>query len=152
MHLLYREIFLHKIKPGKTVIINTDNTIIDLNESIITSRKLYVDNTKDFITDTQFDIIIIENVIMTEELYDQVIIKVKKILKENGIIMFINNIYKNNIHKNFLWFLNINFECLDDIFTKLINYDLKIIDNYRLHTSSNFLLSTDIFLISCIVK
>jgi hypothetical protein len=159
MFLLYRDIFTNKIRYGSRILVDTDGENMTLNEDVISTRKLKIENGK---TDGLYDFIILENI--TKHISDDntvlnsILTSAKQMLKNNGIIMFINDICltSNYVSDTFLYYAssligyNYRISYLSDIFVIIHENDLKVIDNYRLETKSTFLYTKDVFLISCI--
>ena len=108
--------------------------------------------------DNLFDFIILENIFDYRIDYKTIISKYKKALKKDGIIMFINDItLKPNvdIFQNLFYYLylytgiNLQSVYIDDMFEKLRESELRIIDNYRIRSMSNFFRYKNTFLVSC---
>lgn len=167
-HLIYREIFIHKIKHGSRILLNTDKNNIELNNDIINTMLLSIQNIKTLETiDLTFDVIIFENIFNSitcnsnDSTMNKLIQDYKKYLKLNGVIMFINTVslYPDNsviiptvnYWINFITGIDICPIYIDDVYTKLRENDLRVIDSYRLISNDYKVLQSDIFLITCII-
>jgi len=158
-HLIYKEIFMQKIKPNKKILLTSDNTkIIIENIEIINSLNLTVHFNENNEQENFYDIIIFDNIYSyTDEEFEIIISKLKKMLKINGLFMFI---YFKLLLNEYFKYINITGVNVENIYSlepsnfcdKFYNNDIKIIDNYRLCSNSNFIISTDTFLLTCIIK
>jgi len=167
-HLIYREIFIHKIKHGSKLLLNTNKNNIELNNDIVTTMLLSIHNIKtEEITESTFDVIIFENIFnsitgnSTNTTLNKLIQDYKKYLNINGVIMFVNTVsmYPDNsiIISNMNYWINVITGVdicpiyIDDVYTKLRENDLRVIDSYRLISNDYRVLQSDIFLITCII-
>ena len=157
MQLLYEEIFRQKIKPESIICVNSN---IEINQDIYKELNLSVVKVYTPLEcKTFFDIIILEHVFKNTNHTESIIENYKKLLKNDGILMFIetmsmyrsNNYLKKFIIKyiNLISGINLKVIYIDDVFSTLRDCELKVIDNYRLFSVNNMLTSKDIFLVSC---
>ena len=71
--------------------------------------------------------------------------------------MFMYSSILLNEYLNYINIININIENIYSLepskfYEKFYNNNIKIIDNYRLYSYSNFIITTDTFLLTCIIK
>lgn len=158
-YYIYKEIFNQKIKPNKKILLTSDDTkIIIENIDIINSLNLTVHLNENNHNENFYDIIIFDNIYSyTDEQFDIIMEKLKKMVKINGIFMFIYSRFLLNEYLNYINIIGINLENMYSLepskfHEKFYNNNIKIIDNYRLCSNSNFIISTDTFLLTCIIK
>ena len=148
----YEDIFLHKTKKNKKILIKRwfckDDIMFD-KLKIVKDKNLKI-STED--VEQKYDIVIFENLFYANENINEVINK----YKNNNLIMFIERVTLSNkswlnILKNCTGF-NLEYTYIEDIFDILRQNDLKIIDNYRLESNSNYIITNEKFLITTILK
>ena len=173
-HLIYREVLLsNKIRRGSKILniidvsnSNKVNEYITENVDLITNLNLKIINStfkdyKDVIEDssTVFNIIIIENAFDNIANID-IINNVKELTTDNVLFMFINKLSCDSSTLSFKFFKQIK-DCsgfdfgivyITDVFDILKEHEIKVIDNYRLHSPKTYLYSEDIYLLTCIKK
>ena len=98
---------------------------------------------------------------MSQWVKNKLIQDYKKYLNINGVIMFVNTVsmYPDNsiIISNMNYWINVITGVdicpiyIDDVYTKLRENDLRVIDSYRLISNDYRVLQSDIFLITCII-
>jgi hypothetical protein len=157
---IYKEIFLNKIRRRKKVYTKTNQEYIDNNKEFLEINNIEVMNDIDETNiENYFDYVIIENILDKNVDFNSIIYKYKKILKIEGVIMFINSVdvkthncfIKNIIYYTHL-FTGIDYRTvkINEIYDMFLENQLKIIDVYRLHSEENFITYKDTYLISCI--
>jgi len=162
---IYNELFSFKIKKRRKVLILAMNNIEEyistcINTIINKNIKLdFIDigtNSLDTLPRNlhNFDVVICDNILSFQGNISENIKYLKSLLTENGgILMLITplEVNKDNFYHFKLFVgLNVGYGYLDDFFHVLQSNKLKVIDNYRIHTSSNYFYSTNMFCISCI--
>ena len=158
-HIIYKEIFMHKIKPNNKILLISDNTkIIIENIDIINNLNLTVHFNENNEHENFYDIIIFDNIhFYTDDQFKNIIIDLKKMLKIKGLFMFMYSSILLNEYLNYINIININIDNIYSLepskfYEKFYNNNIKIIDNYRLYSYSNFIITTDTFLLTCIIK
>lgn len=146
--LYYEDIFLHKIKRNKKILIKrfSPETDIIFNDIKIVKDKNLIINTIE--NNEKYDIIIFENFFYSKEDINEVLQK----YKYTDLLMFIETVsltYKSsfNILKNYTG-INLEYIYIGTIFDILRQNELKVIDSYRLESKNNCLLSQEVFLIT----
>lgn len=161
-HILFREIFTHKIKRTSKILIITESDTykqcIEKNQDLIESLKLKIDH-KDSVTfvkdqdipENYYNIIIFDNILEKEYQNISVFIDIaKKVMKDNGLIMYITSLSltESGCIYYLYGFIGNNLY-IGEIFDTLRQHDLRVIDNYRLCSYDYFLITYDIFLLTC---
>ena len=157
---LYKEIFLNKIRRRKKVCTKTKQEYIDNNKEFLEMNNIEVMNNIDNSNiENYFDYVILENILDKNVDFNSIIYNYKKILKTQGVIMFINSVdvkthncfIKNIIYYTHL-FTGIDYRTvkINEIYEMFLENQLKIIDVYRLHSEENFISYKETYLISCI--
>jgi hypothetical protein len=144
----YEDIFLHKIKRNKKILIKRFSCEIDIifiDLKIVKDKNLSISTTENNQT---YDIIIFENFFYSKEDINEVLQK----YKYTDLLMFIENVsltYKSsfNILKDYIG-INLEYIYIGNIFDILRQNELKVIDSYRLESKNNCLLSQEVFLIT----
>ena len=146
--LYYEDIFLHKIKRNKKILIKRFSTEIDIifnDIKIVKDKNLSINTTEN---NEKYDIIIFENFFYSKEDINDILQK----YKYTDLLMFIETVsltYKSsfNILKNYTG-INLEYIYIGTIFDILRQNELKVIDSYRLESKNNCLLSQEVFLIT----
>jgi hypothetical protein len=144
----YEDIFLHKIKRNKKILIKRFSCEIDIifnDLKIVKDKNLSISTMENNQT---YDIIIFENFFYSKEDINEVLQK----YKYTDLLMFIENVsltYKSsfNILKDYIG-INLEYIYIGNIFDILRQNELKVIDSYRLESKNNCLLSQEVFLIT----
>lgn len=144
----YEDIFLHKIKRNKKILIKRFSCEIDIifiDLKIVKDKNLSISTTENNQT---YDIIIFENFFYSKEDINEVLQK----YKYTDLLMFIENVsltYKSyfNVLKDYIG-INLEYIYIGNIFDILRQNELKVIDSYRLESKNNCLLSQEVFLIT----
>jgi len=158
-HIVYKEIFQQKIKPNTKILLTSNNTkIIVENIDIINDLNLTIHFDEKNENEHFYDIIIFDNInSCTDEQFEILITKFKKMLKAKGVFMFIYYRFTLNEYLNYINITGINIDNMyslepSSFHEKFYNNNIKIIDNYRLDSSYNFIISTDTFLLTCAIN
>jgi hypothetical protein len=146
--LYYEDIFLHKIKRNKKILIKRFSKEIDIifnDIKIVKDKNLSINTIEN---NEKYDIIIFENFFYSKEDINEVLQK----YKYTDLLMFIENVsltYNSsfNILKNYTG-INLEYIYIGTIFDILRENELKVIDSYRLESKNNCLLSQEVFLIT----
>lgn len=163
LYLIYREIFEQKIKKNSKLLINTNDTlVITENIEIINKLNLTVhldeenNNNKEY-----YNYIIITDLNKydtTEQ--SQLFEKYKKMLKHDGKVMILNKkiLSQHELIINIFYYLY-QYSGLDlqniydnNLYNILYENGLKIIDNYRVFSESIYIITNDVFILTCIYK
>ena len=144
----YEDIFIHKIKRNKKILIKRFSCEIDIifiDLKIVKDKNLSISTTENNQT---YDIIIFENFFYSKEDINEVLQK----YKYTDLLMFIENVsltYKSyfNVLKDYIG-INLEYIYIGNIFDILRQNELKVIDSYRLESKNNCLLSQEVFLIT----
>jgi hypothetical protein len=163
LYLIYREIFEQKIKKNSKLLINTNDTlVITENIEIINKLNLTVhledenNNNKEYY----------DNIIITDlNKYDnteqyQLFEKYKKMLKHDGKVMIINKkiLSQHELITNIFYYIyqysGLDFQNIYDnnLYNILYENGLKIIDNYRVFSESIYIITNDVFILTCVYK
>ena len=168
---LYREVLLsNKIKYGSKILnildSNNVNDYIIENVDLITRLNLKIINStfqdyKDVFEESsmKFGIIIMEN-IFDNPANITILNNIKELTNDNILFMFINKLTYDSTTLSFKLFKNVKdytgFDSgivyITDVFDILKDHEIKVIDNYRLHSPKTYLYSEDIYLLTCIKK
>jgi len=146
--LYYEDIFLHKIKKNKKILIKRFSSEIDIifnDIKIVKDKNLSINTTEN---NEKYDIIIFENFFYSKEDINEVLQK----YKYTDLLMFIENVsltYKSsfNVLKDYIG-INLEYIYIGTIFDILRQNELKVIDSYRLESKNNCLISQEVFLIT----
>lgn len=157
---LYKEIFLNKIRRRKKIFTKTNHEYIDNNKEFLELNNIEVMNDIDHSNiENYFDYVILENILDKNVDFNSIIYKYKKILKTQGVIMFINSVdvkTHNCFIKNIIYYTHlltgIDYRTvkINEIYDMFLENQLKIIDVYRLQSEENFITYKETYLISCI--
>lgn len=157
---LYEEIFYNKVRKRSDVYTETKQEYIDQIQVILEEKCIKLSNNinKDL---KKFDYIILENELNRDIFTNNVLDQYRDILKDDGILMFINEIaVKSNyciVDKiiDYLYtFTGLDFKIINisDLYGLFYEKNLRIIDVYRLSSESNMISYTEIYLVSCILR
>jgi hypothetical protein len=158
---LFSIVLLTKIQKNKSIL-NIDNN--ELFNNIIIKKELIIKNIKLENLELEkeeifYDYIIIYNLFSNlENIILKTLEKIKKLLKKNGHIIFINDIitrYVQYYYHPFSYLRYILFgKCIYfcDIYDKIRQYELNIIDSDRLYTIGLWTYPIEYFSIICEVK
>ena len=144
----YEDIFLHKIKKNRKILIkryNYETDIIFDDLKIVKDKNLSITTIEN---NKKYDIIIFENFFYSKENINEVLEK----YKYTDLLMFIENVsltYESyfNVLKDYIG-INLEYMYIGNIFDILRQNELKAIDSYRLESKNNCLLSQEVFLIT----
>ena len=157
---LYKEIFNNKVRKRSDVYTETKQEYIDQINDVLEKKNIKVSNNinKDL---KKFDYIILENAINRDIFTNNILDEYRNILKDDGILMFINQIaVKSNYCLydkciDYLYtFTGLDFKIINisDLYQLFYEKQLRIIDVYRLSSESNIVTYVEIYLISCSIR
>ena len=163
LYLLYKELLVAGKIHYKSKVLNvihsksnkiTEDHIIK-NCEVIKDLKLEIKcvNINEYISEEKYDLIIFQDIFECLK-YTTVVDNFLKLLKDSGLCMFVFTLTHNHVLCNAFYYLNyivnINHNLsIDDIFDIISTFELKVIDNYRLHTEHNFFTLKEIFAVTC---
>ena len=159
-HLVYKEIFEQKIKDKNKVLLTSNNSkIIIENIDLINSLNMTVHFNENNINKNFYDVIIIDNINNYSDVeLENLLEELKSKIKLSGFFMFLLPKYTLNDYFKYIkyitYFSGIDIENIypsepSDFHFKFLDNGIKIIDNYRIYSYSNFVLSNDFFIITC---
>lgn len=163
LYIIYSEIFKQKIKKNSKLLIDSNDTqVIIKNIDLINELNLTVHLDEEENTNQEY----YDNIIITYlEKYNTIELsnlfkKYKRMLKPNGKIMIINKkiLSQHELITNIFYYIHqysgIDFQNIYDnnLYNILYENELKIIDNYRLLSDSIYIVTRDIFIITCIYR